>query len=142
MANEIEIAFRVFIDGEEYPQALAYRIPREYPDIDEWIETTIDDNIPNVESIDIDHDAGVIHVKLNEGVAIEGMIDIPEFSVGFRGQEIVIEFYPEIVEQYNGYVLGYGALEKEYLKRKTYLFDLYIIFKTFTNVLFSKGVTH
>jgi hypothetical protein len=116
MANEIEIAFRVFIDGEEYPQALAYRIPREYPDIDEWIETTIDDNIPNVESIDIDHDAGVIHVKLNEGVAIEGMIDIPEFSVGFRGQEIVIEFYTEIVEQYNGYVLGYGALEKEYLK--------------------------
>ncbi len=34
------------------------------------------------------------------------------------------------------------ALEKEYLKRKTYLFDFYIIFKTFTNVLFSKGVTH
>jgi len=34
------------------------------------------------------------------------------------------------------------ALEKEYLKRKTYLFDLFIIFKTFTNVLFSKGVTH
>jgi O-antigen biosynthesis protein WbqP len=34
------------------------------------------------------------------------------------------------------------ALEKEYLKRKSFLFDIYIIFKTFTNVLFSKGVTH
>jgi O-antigen biosynthesis protein WbqP len=34
------------------------------------------------------------------------------------------------------------ALEKEYLERKSFLFDLYIIFKTFTNVLFSKGVTH
>jgi O-antigen biosynthesis protein WbqP len=34
------------------------------------------------------------------------------------------------------------ALEKEYLKRKTFFFDVYIIFKTFTNVLFSKGVTH
>jgi O-antigen biosynthesis protein WbqP len=34
------------------------------------------------------------------------------------------------------------VFEKEYLKRKSYLFDLYIIFKTFTNVLFSKGVTH
>jgi O-antigen biosynthesis protein WbqP len=34
------------------------------------------------------------------------------------------------------------AFEKEYLKRKTYLFDLYIIFRTFTNVLFSKGVAH
>lgn len=34
------------------------------------------------------------------------------------------------------------ALEKEYLERKSYLFDLFIIFKTFTNVLFSKGVAH
>ncbi len=34
------------------------------------------------------------------------------------------------------------ALEKEYLKKKSYLLDFYIIFKTFTNVLFSKGVTH
>ncbi len=34
------------------------------------------------------------------------------------------------------------SLEKEYLKRMTYFFDLYIILKTFTNVLFSKGVTH
>jgi O-antigen biosynthesis protein WbqP len=34
------------------------------------------------------------------------------------------------------------ALEKEYLKKKSFLFDAYIIFKTFTNVLFSKGVTH
>jgi O-antigen biosynthesis protein WbqP len=34
------------------------------------------------------------------------------------------------------------ALEEEYLKRKSFLFDIYIIFKTFTNVLFSKGVTH
>ena len=33
-------------------------------------------------------------------------------------------------------------LEKEYLKKKSFLFDLYIIIKTFTNVLFSKGVTH
>ena len=34
------------------------------------------------------------------------------------------------------------ALEKEYLKRKSLLFDLIIIVKTFTNVLFSKGVSH
>jgi O-antigen biosynthesis protein WbqP len=34
------------------------------------------------------------------------------------------------------------ALEKEYLERKSFIFDIYIIFKTFTNVLFSKGVTH
>ena len=33
-------------------------------------------------------------------------------------------------------------LEKEYLQKKSFLFDLYIIIKTFTNVLFSKGVTH
>jgi O-antigen biosynthesis protein WbqP len=34
------------------------------------------------------------------------------------------------------------ALEKEYLQRKSFFFDIYIIFKTFTNVLFSKGITH
>lgn len=34
------------------------------------------------------------------------------------------------------------ALEKEYLGKKSFLFDIYIIFKTFTNVLFSKGVAH
>ena len=34
------------------------------------------------------------------------------------------------------------ALEKEYLKRKSFFFDISIVFKTFTNVLFSKGVTH
>jgi O-antigen biosynthesis protein WbqP len=34
------------------------------------------------------------------------------------------------------------ALDKEYLERKSFLFDLYIIFKTFTSVLFSKGVAH
>jgi O-antigen biosynthesis protein WbqP len=34
------------------------------------------------------------------------------------------------------------AFEKEYLKRKSFFFDIYIIFKTFTNVLFSKGVAH
>lgn len=34
------------------------------------------------------------------------------------------------------------ALEQEYLKRKSFLFDFYIIIKTFTNVLFSKGVNH
>jgi O-antigen biosynthesis protein WbqP len=33
-------------------------------------------------------------------------------------------------------------LEKEYLHKKSFLLDLYIIIKTFTNVLFSKGVTH
>ena len=33
-------------------------------------------------------------------------------------------------------------LEKEYLKKKSFLFDFIIIIKTFTNVLFSKGVTH
>lgn len=33
-------------------------------------------------------------------------------------------------------------LEEEYLRRKSFFFDLYIIGKTFTNVLFSKGVTH
>jgi O-antigen biosynthesis protein WbqP len=34
------------------------------------------------------------------------------------------------------------ALEKDYLKKKSLLFDLTIIVKTFTNVLFSKGVSH
>ncbi len=34
------------------------------------------------------------------------------------------------------------ALEKEYLERKSFFFDVYIIFKTVTNVVFSKGVTH
>jgi O-antigen biosynthesis protein WbqP len=33
-------------------------------------------------------------------------------------------------------------LEKEYLNKKSFLFDIEIIFKTFTNVLFSKGVSH
>lgn len=33
-------------------------------------------------------------------------------------------------------------LEKEYLNRKSFLFDLQIIAKTFTNVLLSKGVKH
>jgi O-antigen biosynthesis protein WbqP len=32
--------------------------------------------------------------------------------------------------------------EQEYLKRKSFFFDLTIIGKTFTNVLFRKGVTH
>ncbi len=34
------------------------------------------------------------------------------------------------------------ALEKEYLERKSFWFDLVIVVKTFTSVLFSKGVTH
>jgi O-antigen biosynthesis protein WbqP len=33
-------------------------------------------------------------------------------------------------------------LEKEYLKRKSFMFDLYIVIKTFSNILFSKGVSH
>ena len=33
-------------------------------------------------------------------------------------------------------------LEKEYLKRKSIVFDFQILIKTFTNVMFSKGVTH
>ena len=33
-------------------------------------------------------------------------------------------------------------LEQEYLHKKSFLFDLEIIIKTFTNVLFSKGVSH
>ena len=33
-------------------------------------------------------------------------------------------------------------LEEEYLHKKSFLFDLEIIVKTFTNVLFSKGVSH
>lgn len=33
-------------------------------------------------------------------------------------------------------------LEQEYLYRKSFLFDLEIIIKTFTNVLFTKGVSH
>ena len=33
-------------------------------------------------------------------------------------------------------------LEQEYLYRKSFLFDLEIIIKTFTNVFFSKGVSH
>jgi len=34
------------------------------------------------------------------------------------------------------------TLEKEYLERKSLWFDLVIVVKTFTNVLFSKGVAH
>jgi len=34
------------------------------------------------------------------------------------------------------------ALEKEYLERKSIWFDLVIVMKTFTSVLFSKGVAH
>jgi O-antigen biosynthesis protein WbqP len=34
------------------------------------------------------------------------------------------------------------ALEKEYLERKSVWFDLVIVMKTFTSVLFSKGVAH
>jgi O-antigen biosynthesis protein WbqP len=34
------------------------------------------------------------------------------------------------------------ALEKEYLAKKSLFIDLQILIKTFTNVLFSKGVTH
>ncbi len=33
-------------------------------------------------------------------------------------------------------------LEKEYLNKKSFLFDLNIIIKTFMNVIFSKGVSH
>ena len=33
-------------------------------------------------------------------------------------------------------------LEQEYLNRKSFLFDIEILVKTFTNVLFSKGVSH
>lgn len=33
-------------------------------------------------------------------------------------------------------------LEQEYMKKKSTLFDIEIIIKTFTNVLFSKGVSH
>jgi len=33
-------------------------------------------------------------------------------------------------------------LEKEYLYRKSFLFDVEIVVRTFTNVLFSKGVSH
>jgi len=34
------------------------------------------------------------------------------------------------------------ALEKEYLERKSVWFDLIIVIRTFTSVLFSEGVTH
>ena len=33
-------------------------------------------------------------------------------------------------------------LEQEYLSKKSFLFDVEILIKTFTNVLFSKGVSH
>ena len=33
-------------------------------------------------------------------------------------------------------------LEQEYLQKKSFLFDMEILVKTFTNVLFSKGVSH
>ena len=33
-------------------------------------------------------------------------------------------------------------LEQEYLHKRSTLFDIEIIIKTFTNVLFSKGVSH
>lgn len=33
-------------------------------------------------------------------------------------------------------------LEQEYLQKKSFFFDIEILVKTFTNVLFSKGVSH
>ncbi len=33
-------------------------------------------------------------------------------------------------------------LEQEYLQKKSFLFDIEILIKTFTNVIFSKGVSH
>jgi len=33
-------------------------------------------------------------------------------------------------------------LEQEYLQKKSFLFDIEIVIKTFTNVIFSKGVSH
>jgi O-antigen biosynthesis protein WbqP len=33
-------------------------------------------------------------------------------------------------------------LEQEYLQKKSFLLDIEIIIKTFTSVLFSKGVSH
>ncbi len=33
-------------------------------------------------------------------------------------------------------------LEQEYMQKKSFLFDIEIVIKTFTNVLFSKGVSH
>jgi len=33
-------------------------------------------------------------------------------------------------------------LEQEYLNKKSFLFDITILIKTFTNVLFSKGISH
>ena len=33
-------------------------------------------------------------------------------------------------------------LEKEYLDRKSFWFDIIIVFKTFSNVFFSKNITH
>ncbi len=34
------------------------------------------------------------------------------------------------------------ALEKEYLEKKSFVFDMVIVVKTFTSVLVSKGVAH
>lgn len=34
------------------------------------------------------------------------------------------------------------ALEQEYLQKKSFVFDIKILLKTFTNVLYSKGVSH
>ena len=34
------------------------------------------------------------------------------------------------------------ALKKEYLAKKSFLFDIEILIKTFINVLFSEGVSH
>jgi O-antigen biosynthesis protein WbqP len=39
-------------------------------------------------------------------------------------------------------ILDKVKLEQEYIKRKSILFDIEILIKTFTNVLFSKGVSH
>ncbi len=39
-------------------------------------------------------------------------------------------------------ILEKVKLEQEYLQKKSFLFDIEIIIKTFTNVLFSKGVSH
>ena len=39
-------------------------------------------------------------------------------------------------------ILEKVKLEQEYLQKKSFMFDIKILFKTFTKVLFSKGVSH
>ena len=76
--------------------------------------------------------------------ALYNQVDLMEFRIATG----VSKLKPGITgwAQINGRdeltILKKVQLDQEYLYKKSFLFDIKIIVKTFTNVLFSKGVSH